>query len=128
MAASPPPHGFLESFRFFADGLLKSAQERVELFSLELQEEKLRLIQTFIWISAASFAAAIALIFGSLTVVYLLWDTARVALLGGLTVVYTAAAVAIVVAFRQFLTRQPRALGATIDELKQDRACIPTES
>jgi uncharacterized membrane protein YqjE len=36
--------GFLGSFRALGEGLLASAQDRVELVSLELQEEKLRLI------------------------------------------------------------------------------------
>lgn len=108
--------------------MLAGAQERVELVSLELQEEKFRLIQTFIWISGAIFAGAMALAFASLTLVYLFWESARLAVLGGLTVAYAAGAVAIVVAFRRYLARQPRPFSATVDELRQDRACIPREN
>ena len=128
MPASNPPQSFLDSIRVLAEGLIGSAQKRVELVSLELQEEKLRLIQTFIWISAASFAAATALIFGSVTLVYLFWESARIVVLGGLTALYAGAAVMIVVSFRRYLARQPQPLAATIDELKEDRACILQES
>jgi uncharacterized membrane protein YqjE len=119
--------GLLNSLRQFGGGLLASVQDRLELVSLELQEEKLRLIQTFILISAAFFAGAMALTFASLTLVYLFWDTARFAVLGGLALIYAVAAVAICIALRRFLARQPRPFAATIDELKQDRECISKE-
>lgn len=128
MTASDSPRGLLSSLRVLGDNLLAGAQERVELVSLELQEEKFRLIQTFIWISGAIFAGAMALAFASLTLVYLFWESARLAVLGGLTVAYAAGAVAIVVAFRRYLARQPRPFSATVDELRQDRACIRPEN
>ena len=121
----PAPPGFLSSFRALGDGLITSLQDRVELVSLELQEEKYRLVQTFIWISAAMFVAVMALTFASLTLLYLFWENARLAVLGGLALLYAGAAVAIILAFRRYLARQPRPFAATIDELKEDRACIP---
>ena len=99
-------------------------QERVELVSLELKEEKLRLIQTFVSISAAMFAGAIALAFASLTLVFLFWERARLAVLGGLTVFYACAAAAVIIAFRRYLARQPRPFAATIQEFQEDRKCI----
>jgi uncharacterized membrane protein YqjE len=128
MPPSDRPPGILSSFRTLGDTLLAGAQERVELVSLELQEEKLRLVQTFIWISAAIFAVAMALTFASLTLVFLFWESARLAVLGGLTLLYLGAAVAIVVSFRRYLARQPQPFAATIEELKADRACIPKEN
>ena len=126
--ASPAPTGFLSSFRALGDGLLNTVQHRLELFSVELQEEKFRLIQTFIWISAAVFAAMMTLTFASLTLVYLFWDSARLAVLGGLTLVYAAALVAIIVAFRRFTARQPNPFTASLQEIGADRACIRSEN
>ena len=120
--------GFLHSVRSLADSLLATVEDRIELISVELQEEKFRLIQVFIWISAAVFAAMMAITFASITLVYLLWDSARLAALGGLTLLYTGAAVVIVVAFRRHLARQPRPFAATLDEIKVDRSCIRTEN
>ena len=122
------PSGFVAAFRTLGDGLLGTVQDRLQLFSLELQEEKFRLIQTFVWISAAVFAAAMALAFASLTLVYCFWESARLAVLGGLTVFYSGALVAIVVAFRRFIARQPSPFSATREELSHDRTCILSQN
>ena len=44
--------GIFSSLRRLAVGLLATAQNRLELFALELQEEKCRLIELVIWVSA----------------------------------------------------------------------------
>lgn len=110
------------------DGLFSGVQDRLELFSLELQEEKFRLIQIFVWISAAIFAGVMTITFASLTLVYLFWENARLTVLTSLTVGYAAIFVAIVVAFRRYLARQPRPFSASLQEIKSDRACIRTEN
>ncbi len=124
METAAPRSGLLGSLRDLGDGLLGSVQERLELVSIELQEEKLRLIQTFIWISAAVFAGLLAVVFASLTLVYLFWESARLAVLGGLTVFYGGVLVAVVLGFRRYLARQPKPFAATLHELGEDRACI----
>jgi uncharacterized membrane protein YqjE len=65
-----------------------------------------------------------AVTFASLTVVYLFWESARLAVLGGLALLYTAALIAIIVAFRRYLARQPSPFAATLHEIGEDRACI----
>ena len=125
---TPAPAGYLSSLKSLGDGLLASVEDRLELFSVELQEEKFRLIQTFIWISAAIFAGMMALAFASLTVVYFFWESARFTVLGGLTLLYTGALVAIIVAFRRFIARQPTPFAATRSEIREDRACIHNAS
>ena len=116
--------GFLSSFRVLGDSLLATVQDRLALFSVELQEEKFRLIQTFIWISAAIFTGMMAITFASLTLVYLFWESARLVVLGGLTLLYSGALVAIVIAFRRFIARQPSPFVATLQEIGEDRTCI----
>jgi uncharacterized membrane protein YqjE len=122
--AAPAPAGYLSSLRSLGDGFLASVQDRLELFTVELQEEKFRLIQTFIWISAGVFAAMMAVTFTSLTLVYLFWETARLAVLGGLALFYAAALVVIIVSLRRFIARQPSPFEATQQEIRGDRACI----
>jgi uncharacterized membrane protein YqjE len=121
---SPDKPGFLGSFRALGDGLLASAQDRLELLVVEWQEEKFRLVQTFIWVSAALFAGMMAVTFGSITLVYLFWDSARLAVLGGLTFLYAGILIAVIIAFRRYVARQPRPFMATLQELEEDRACI----
>jgi uncharacterized membrane protein YqjE len=122
--ATPSREGLLGSFRTLGDSLLALLQDRLALFSVELQEEKFRLIQIFIWISTAVFTGVMAVTFASLTLVYLFWESARLAALGGLTLLYAGALVAIVVAFRRYLARQPKPFAATLQEITEDRACI----
>jgi uncharacterized membrane protein YqjE len=125
---TPPsaPTGLLGSLRTLGDALMGSVQDRLELFSLELQEEKFRLIQTFFWICAAVFAGMLTILFASLTLVYLFWESARLAALGGLTLFYAGSLVTIVITFRRYLARQPKPFAATLEEIGEDRACIRT--
>lgn len=118
------PSGLLGPLRALGDGLLAAVQGRMELFSLELREEKFRLIRTVVWVTAAVFLGMLAIIFASLTVVYLFWDSARLAVLGGLAVFHTAALAAVLLALRRFLARQPKPFAATLQEFAKDRACI----
>ena len=123
-AAPPAPAGFLSSFRTLGDSLLATVQDRLDLLSVELHEEKFRLIQTFIWISAAVFTGMMAIAFASLTLVYFFWESARLAVLGGLTVFYAGVLVVIIIAFRRFIARQPRPFLASRKEIEEDRSCI----
>lgn len=127
---SPPPvsHGFIAALGKLGDGLLDGLKTRVELLSVELQEEKFRLIQTFIWISAAVFTGVMAITFASLSLVYLFWESARLSVLLGLTFAYTLALLALIIAFRRFIARQPKPFAATLAELETDRACIRNPS
>jgi len=122
--AAPGSPGILQSFRVLGDGLLATVQDRLELFLVELQEEKFRLIQIFFWISAAVFTGMMAMMFASLSGVYLFWESARLAVLVGLTFFYTAAVLTIVFLFRRFIARQPSPFAATRQEIGGDRACI----
>ncbi|MBI5422578.1 MAG: phage holin family protein [Opitutae bacterium] len=125
MASDPPASaGFIDSLRALGDGLVAGALERLELFAVELHEEKLRLIQTFIWICAAAFAGMMAIAFASLTLVYVCPESARSSVLAGLTVFYVAVCATIILLLRRFLLRQPRPFAATRQEIGVDRACI----
>jgi uncharacterized membrane protein YqjE len=120
--------GFIAALGKLGDGLLGGLKSRCELFSTELHEEKFRLIQTFIWISAAVFTGVMAITFASLTLVYFFWESARLGVLVGLTIAYTAALLSLIMAFRRFIARQPRPFAATLSELEADRSCIRNPS
>ncbi len=124
----PSPSGLLGSLRGFADGLIGSAHDRLELLAVELHEEKFRLIQIFIWISGIVFLAMLAIVFISLAVVVLLWDTARMAAIATLAGAYSAGLVAAVIGFRRYLKTQPKPFAATLSELREDRECIREEN
>jgi len=120
--------GILNSFRQLADGLLGSVHDRLELFSIELQEEKLRIFRILILINAAIFSAFLALIFFSLVIVYLFWDTARIEVLCGFTILYAAACFLFVRAIKKFVASQPTPFEATRHELAADRETLDPRS
>jgi uncharacterized membrane protein YqjE len=122
--APPEPPGFVGALRELADGILEGVQDRIALLAVELQEEKVRLISTLVWVGTAFFAGMMALIFSSLALVYIFWESARLAVLGGLGAAYTIALIAIVIHLRRRLARHPRPFGAVLEELSRDRACI----
>jgi uncharacterized membrane protein YqjE len=125
---APGSSGLLGHLRGFADGLIGSAHDRLELLAVELHEEKYRLIQIFIWISAIVFLAMLAMVFVSMAVVVLFWETARIAVVCSLAGAYVAAAIAVGLGFKRYLKRQPKPFAATLGELRQDRECIQAEN
>lgn len=64
--------------------------------------------------------------FASLTLVYLFWDSGRLAVLGGLTALYSVVLIAIIVDFRRYVARQPMPFNSTLHELAEDLSCTQT--
>ena len=120
--------GILAAFHTLGDSLLATAQDRLELLGVEVQEEKYRLIHILIWVSAAIFTGVMAITFASLTLVFVFWESARFAVLGGLTLLYSGALIAIIVSLRRFLANMPGPFAATREEFAEDRACIRNQS
>lgn len=123
--ASPP--GVVGSLRALGDDLVVGTRDRLALLSLELQEEKWRLVQTLAWLSAAILFGILALGFTSLTLIQAFPESDRLAVLVGLTAFYLAGTAGLVLGLRQFLARQPRPFSATLEELDRDRACFRRE-
>lgn len=124
---TPASSGLLDALRKLGGSLIGTVHDRIELFSVEVREEKFRLIRLFVAISAAIFAAMMAVTFASITLVYLFWESARIPVLVGLTLTYTGALAWILIALRNHLARQPKPFAGTIQELKEDRECFRTE-
>ena len=126
----PPekPPGFMDSARRLRDGLGDMARDRFALAAVELQEEKYRLIQIFIWISAAIFTGMLMMIFASLAIVYYFWDSAPRAALVGLTLFYIAAVGFIGLGFRRLVARQPVLFKDYVDRTPHDSPHVRDES
>jgi uncharacterized membrane protein YqjE len=121
---APAVGGLVDSLRGLGEAVFSSARQRIELLAIELHEEKFRLIQTVMWISAAAFTAVMAITFASLAIVYFFWTTARLPVLIGFAVLYTLAFAILAWRFRSFVKRLPKPFENTIAELEQDAECI----
>jgi uncharacterized membrane protein YqjE len=105
------PHGLAglgQSFAQFKDAIIGIAEDRIALVKLEAQEEKYRVIQIFIWISAAIVTGMLAITFASLTLLYIFRERAPFAVLAGLAVAYAISVVVIVVGFKKLVAKHPR--------------------
>ncbi|HTL16811.1 MAG TPA: phage holin family protein [Patescibacteria group bacterium] len=124
MAENSPPHGILQSLRSLGRSGVEVLQNRLELAAVELEEQKLRLVRMLIFAGSAIFLANTAVLALSATIIVLAGAQARVAVLVGLTVFYTVAAIGALIALRKELRSAPPAFQDSIDELKKDLECL----
>ena len=107
----------------FARRLLTIGENRLELFTVEVQEERERLLRAFLMalgVAAFGLLAGLAL---TAAIVVGLWAWSHVAVLLALTCLYGAAGICL---YRRLtgLLRDWQTLSATLDQLRKDRACL----
>jgi uncharacterized membrane protein YqjE len=102
-------------------------ENRVELFLLELREERLRLMELLLLLLAGTVCSLMALLMVTFGIVVFFWNTHR---LLALTLIILAYIVAATVAFGMLRSRlrRWRAFGATLDQIKKDQACFKEKS
>jgi uncharacterized membrane protein YqjE len=113
--------GLLASLRNFAATLMAVAQTRLELLANEVEEEKLRLGQLLLFGSIALFCLAVGSVFLAIFVTVLLWDSHRLLVLGGFSVLFLGVGGAAVVMFRARASARSRLFSTSLAELGKDR-------
>ncbi len=98
------------------------AQSRLELFLVELKEERIRLFDALVLVAAGLVCALMTLALFTFTLVVIFWEH-RVVLLVVLTVAYGAGAGGAFWTLRSRL-RHWQSFAATLDQIKKDRACL----
>ena len=118
-----PKAGIWTSLKRILDTLLATAQNRVELFAVELQEEKCRLVEAILCAAAVAAFGMMTLSLVTFTIVVLFWENGRLIALGALSVLCLAGTA---LAWRALQSRLKTrsAFAGTLDELKKDRACF----
>jgi uncharacterized membrane protein YqjE len=116
------------SLRRIGDVALESAQNRLELVVLELQQEKERLFRLFLLAAVVVFLGNMAVLMATLTIIYLVGEHLRGPLLIALTVLYIAGAAIGFYTLRKQLRSGPRPLDGTLTELEKDREWLRTRS
>jgi uncharacterized membrane protein YqjE len=122
------PPSLMGSVRRIADALLSTLQNRVELFEVELQEEKARLVTTLLWTVAAAFFGLLAVIFITATIVILSPEKARPYVLISFTVIYVVLFIAAVRSLKRQIKDRPPAFSDSVTELKKDIAWIRSKN
>jgi len=127
MAYAPngmPRSGLFASAKTLLGTLIGIVHDRLELISIELQEEIGRVAFLLLWGAAALFFAFLGLAFVGLLIVIAVWDEHRLlaaALVAGLFLVLALAAAAL--ATRQ-ISAKPRPFDASLSELAKDRELL----
>lgn len=116
-------NGLFASAKRLADLTLATAHNRVELFAVELQEEKCRFIQAVALTAGAIALGVSALALVTITLVVLFWENGRIPVLCVLSGLFVVAACLVVRALRKCLAGGP-GFRSTLSELERDRACF----
>ena len=101
-------------------GLVES---RLELFLLELKEERVRLLDALLLVAACLVSALMTVAMLTLTLVVIFWQEYRVAVLVLLTLGYAVGAGVSFWTLRNRL-RDWKSFAATLEQIKKDRACL----
>jgi len=115
-----PPSGIFASLRRTLDTALSTFQNRIELFALELQEEKSWLLSTLLWAAAMVFFCGLAIIFVVAAIVYLAPAVWRPWILVGVAAVFVWLAINSIAGLRRSLRDKRPPLSDTMSELKKD--------
>ncbi len=117
-----PVGGLFKSIAQLLATAIGVAQTRLELLSTELQEEVHRVAEIMVLAVVALLAAGGGLFLLALGIIFVFWDTHRVAAAIGVTGTFFLIAVVAGLVLRAKLRAKPPLLDATLAELKKDRA------
>jgi len=109
--------------RLFARRLLTIGENRLELLTVEVQEERDRLLRALLLALGAAVFGLLAGMALSALVVVLLWECSRWAALLTLTLLYVAVGFFLYNKLTALL-RGWQTLPASLDQLRKDRACL----
>jgi uncharacterized membrane protein YqjE len=116
-----PSNGVFESLRRLGATGLAVLQNRLELFGVEVEGQKVRLLRVLFMGAAAVLLANLALLAVTVTIIVLAGEGARVAVLVGLSLIYASAAGGVFWMLRKELRSAPPPFDGTVSELKKDR-------
>ncbi len=116
--------GWFDSLRRAGKSLLALIRSRFELFAVELQEEKLRLINLLLWLGIAMTLGAAGLLVGMGALAVWLWNSAGYAGLIVLAQVALAAAAGILLGVRRQIKSGPSPFAWTVAEFRKDNKCL----
>jgi uncharacterized membrane protein YqjE len=113
--------GVLGSLQRLLGTLLEIVQTRIVLVANEFEEQRVRTGQAIVAGALTLFFFGMAVVFVTLFVVMVFWETQRVAVVGGFALLYLVLAAIGALVWRQRTRTRPRLFDATLAELGKDR-------
>ena len=125
MNTTPPNSvGWLESLRRIGESSLALVRGRFELFTVEWQEEKLRLLNLLFWFGLAVTLGAAGVLVGMAVLALWLWDSFRYGGLIGLALAALATAAGIAWGLRRKIQTGAQPFNQTVAEFRKDGECL----
>jgi uncharacterized membrane protein YqjE len=121
--APPTEGGIFSSVARLLKTVRDVAENRLELFLLELKEERIRLFDALFLLGIGIICALMTLVMVTLTIVMIFWDTHRLVVLILVTTVYALGAVVAILKLRSRL-QSWQDFSATLEQIKKDRSCL----
>jgi len=119
--------GLLESLKTLAGTLLGMGRTRLELLSIEFEEERVRLGSMLIWTLVALFCAALFVVLITLLVVVVFWDSNRLLALGVLALLFLVGALLSARIVLDKSRQKPRLFATSLAELSRDREQLASD-
>lgn len=116
------------ALRRLAESASALVLNRLKLASLELEAQKVRLIELLVKVAVTLAFGFVAMLLGTLTLAIYVWETARYAGLLLMFGVFLLATTFLLWRLRQDLRKEPRPFEKTLSELEKDHACLRTKN
>lgn len=120
-SAPRPVAGLFHSLNNFLATFVTIVHTRLELLTTELQEEVRQVGGILLWAFIAAFAAMMGLFLAALAVIFVFWDTHRIAASLAMIGLFVAVAVVAGLILQHKLSTKPPLLDDTLAELAKDR-------
>lgn len=128
-SGAPPPAGVVDTVRSFLASWVAVVKTRVEIISLEIEEQREWLEQLMLMAVAAGFLVSLGLVMLTIFIVVLFWETdARLWVLGGFVLLYLGAGLGLFLALRAKIKSKPKLFSSTAAELGKDYASLQPRS
>jgi uncharacterized membrane protein YqjE len=117
-----PQVGLFDSLKALLATMFGIAHTRVELISIEVEEQFARLASLLVWGLVALFFAFTGVMLSAIAFIVVFWDSNRVLAAAGLAAAFVLLAVIAVLGFIARAKARPRLFKASLDELAKDRS------
>ena len=115
--------GFVSSLKRIVATGLETAQDRIELFGVELRAEQFRLVEAILLAATLVAVGMLTVTLLTLLVVIYFWESGRLPAIGCLIVVYGLTGFLVWKRLNRCLTGTAP-FSATLNELQKDRECL----
>lgn len=113
--------GLLDSLSTFAATMAAIVQTRLELLSVDMEEDRAHYLSLLMLVLAALFCLGVGVVLATILLVVVFWDTQRIPVLGLLAGLFLTGGIAAWLFAMHKIKTRPRIFAASLLELFKDR-------